>query len=88
MCYTDNICIPCKVNSRMVHALVYFVQGLGSQVYFSLGDRRVSAKSIIGVLSLGLYKDADIKVSTFNEDCKLAEHELKLVLGYLRKMGE
>ena len=88
MCYTDNFLVSYTVNSRMIHRLVYFIQGLGSQVYFSLGDRRVNAKSIIGVLSLGIHNGAEIKVSVFNEDCKLAEHELRLVIGYLRKMGE
>ena len=88
MCYTDNVIFKCNINSRVVHALVYFIQGLGSQVYFAIGDRRVNAKSIIGVLSLGIHNGAEIKVSVFNEDCKLAEHELRLVIGYLRKMGE
>lgn len=88
MCYSENIIIPCEVNGRMVHALVYFMQGLGSCVYFTINDRTVNGKSMIGVLSLGINKGDSIKISVVNDDELVGEEELLRIALYIRGLGE
>lgn len=88
MCETEIVIIPCEITGRMVHALSYFTQGMSSRVYFANKDRTVSAKSIIGLLSLGINKGDKVQVSIVNNDENTGNNELQLVVDYMRKMGE
>lgn len=89
MCYSENIIIPCEVNGRMVHALVYFMQGLGSCVYFNNADRSVNAKSIIGVLSFGLHKGSEFTIAVVNKhDDNTGKEELYRAVKYIRGLGD
>lgn len=88
MCYSENIIIPCEVNGRMVHALVYFMQGLEGSVYLTVGERSVNAKSIIGVLSLGLSKGSEVMITISGDDKDKGEGELLKVVRYVRGLGE
>lgn len=88
MCGTENIVIPCEVSGRIIHALSYFVQSMSSRVYLSNRDRTVSAKSIIGLLSLGINKGDRVQVSVVNDDIDTGNEELKKIVDYMRKMGE
>lgn len=88
MCSVENTIIKGKVNSRIVHLLVYYLQGFCSQIYFSNRGRTVNAKSILGVLSLGLVSDDEVQISIVNEDIDTANKELKKIIRYLQRMGE
>lgn len=88
MCYSNNVIIPCNINGRMIHALVYFMQGLGSSIYFTINDRTVNGKSMIGVLSLGINKGDSIKISVVNDDELVGEEELLRIALYIRGLGE
>ena len=88
MCYSENITIPCELTGRMIHNLVYFVQGLGSSVYFAANDRTVSGKSIIGVLSLGFNKGNEVKVSVVNDDQVIGKEELWNIVRFVRELGD
>ena len=88
MCYSENITIPCELTGRMVHGLVYFVQEQTSGVYFAVGDRTVNAKSIIGVLSLGLGQNSEVAVSVINDDDKVGEYEMLKIRQYVRGLGD
>lgn len=88
MCYSENIIVPCEVNGRMVHALVYFMQGLEGSAYFTVGERSVNAKSIIGVLSLGLSKGSEVMITILGDDKDKSEGELLKAVRYVRGLGE
>lgn len=88
MCYSNNVIIPCNINGRMIHSLVYFTQGLGSSIYFAINDRTVNGKSMIGVLSLGINKGDSIKISVVNDDEVVGEEELLRIVLYIRGLGE
>lgn len=88
MCGTEITTIPCEITGRIIHALSYFVQGMSSRVYLSNRDRTVSAKSIIGLLSLGINKGDSVQVSVLNDDTDTGNEELKKIVDYMRKMGE
>ena len=88
MCGTEITIIPCEVSGRIIRALSYFIQGMSSRVYLSNRDRTVSAKSIIGLLSLGINKGDRVQVSVLNDDTDTGNEELKKIVDYMRKMGE
>ena len=88
MCYSENIIIPCEVNGRMVHALVYFMQGFEGSAYLTVGERTVNAKSIIGVLSLGLSKCSKVMITISSDDKDKGEGELLKAVRYVRDLGE
>ena len=88
MCYSENITIPCELTGRMVHGLVYFMQGFGSSIYFNWQDRSVNAKSIIGVLSLGLHKGSEFVIAVVNEDEDTGKEELYRAVKYVRGLGD
>ena len=88
MCSVENAIINGRINSRTVHLLVYYLQGFCSQIYFSNRGRTVNAKSILGILSLGLMTGDEVQVSIVNDDIDTANEELKKIISYLRKIGE
>ena len=72
----------------MVHALVYFMQGLEGSAYLTVGERSVNAKSIIGVLSLGLSKGSEVMVTISSNDKDKGEGELLKAVHYVRGLGD
>lgn len=88
MCYSENIIIPCEVSGRIAHALVYFMQGLEGGAYLTVGERTVNAKSIIGVLSLGLSKGSEVMIIISSDDKNRGEGELLKAVRYVRGLGE
>ena len=71
---TRNVTIQ---NSIGLHArpATFFIQKANSfkcSVWVEKGDRRVNAKSLLGVLSLGIAKDMEITLITDGEDEKEA----------------
>ena len=87
MCGIENIKVLAEVNGRLIHSLVYFIQGLSSQVFLANKDRTVNAKSILGVLSLGLTKGDDVQVSVVNDNIDIANDELKKIIEYFGELG-
>lgn len=87
MCGIENIKVLVEVNGRLIHSLVYFIQGLSSQVFLANKDRTVNAKSILGVLSLGLTKGDDVQVSVVNDNIDRANDELKKIIEYFGRLG-
>lgn len=87
MCGIENIKVLAEVNGRLIHSLVYFIQGFSSQVFLANKDRTVNAKSILGVLSLGLTKGDDVQVSVVNDNIDIANDELKKIIEYFGELG-
>lgn len=88
MCCIENIIIPFEINGRAIHQLVYFTQGLQSGVYISAHGRTVNCKSIIGVISLGLYRGDTIQISVLNDDGENASKDIQRILCYIRNCGD
>lgn len=87
MCGIENIKVLAEVNGRLIHSLVYFIQGLSSQVFLANKDRTVNAKSILGVLSLGLTKGDNVQISVVNDNIDRANDELKKIIEYFERLG-
>lgn len=63
-----QIKIDKPITGRLVHQIVYFISELSSDVYISNEQgRSVNAKSIIGVLSLGIASNDIITINVYNK---------------------
>lgn len=85
LCSIENIIISYDISGRFVHQLVYFLQGLESNVFFSAHDRTINAKSMIGVLSLGLSKGDSVQISVVNDNPDTLNMEIKKIISYMRQ---
>lgn len=54
-----------------------------SHVFFIKGDRKVNAKSIIGLISLDLHEGDEIIIYVSGVDIKNLERDIELVIGIL-----
>lgn len=65
------------INSRQAANFVYNIQALQSDVWLTKCNRRVNAKSILGVLSINIQKGDKIELSFSNND----ENDIKTVIN-------
>lgn len=75
--YSITIVQERTINSRQAANFVYSIQTLHSDVWITKCDRRVNAKSILGVLSINIQKGDKIELSFSNND----ENEIKTVIN-------
>lgn len=62
-----QITIDKQLTGRLVHQIVYYISELKSDVYISnTKGRSVNAKSIIGVLSLGIKTNDIVTINVYN----------------------
>lgn len=65
------------INSRQASNFVYNVSALHSDIWITKNDRRINAKSILGVLSINIQKGDLIELS-FSEENK---NEITMVVN-------
>lgn len=74
------------LHARASAKLTQAATGFGSEIWLSRGDRRVNAKSIMGVMMLAAGKGAKITIEAEGED---AEAALATILALISdKFGE
>ena len=72
-----------KTDDHRVAMLVQIASRFQSSIYMSEGSRRVNAKSIMGMMALGINNGAELYVSAEGED---EEDAISAISGYL--LGE
>lgn len=70
--------------ARPVAVLVQKASQFDSKVYIQSGDKKINAKSIMGMMSLGLSQGEEIVVSADGED---EENALQDLSAYLKNVG-
>ena len=65
------------LEARPVALLVQVASQFESDIYIESGNKRVNAKSIMGMMSLGLDNGAAVKVTTAGEDEDKAMDEIE-----------
>lgn len=72
-----KIQIPSGLEARPVALLVQVASQYESSVYVECGDKKVNAKSIMGMMSLGLAagEDVDIIIDGLDEDAAMSNIE-------------
>ena len=63
-----RICLPEGLEARPIALLVQVASQYESSVYVECGDKKVNAKSIMGMMSLALPSGEELTVTTSGED--------------------
>lgn len=67
---------PAGLDSKAAALLVQKVSKYSSSIWLEKGERRANAKSLLGLLSLGIEKQATISIITDGEDEEKAAREI------------
>lgn len=81
---TIKVNLVADAEARPVAVLVQKASQYESKVYIQSGERRINAKSIMGMMSLGLAQDEEVIVSAEGNDEEAAVENLA---QYLRNAG-
>ena len=81
---TIKVNLSGDVEARPVAVLVQKASQYDSKVFIQSGDKKINAKSIMGMMSLGLNQDEEVTVSAEGEDEKAA---VENIASYLRNAG-
>ena len=76
--------LTADVEARPVAVLVQKASQFESRVFIQSGDKRINAKSIMGMMSLGLSQDAEVTVSAEGED---EQDAVEGIVSYLKNVG-
>lgn len=67
--------------ARPVAVLVQTASQFDSKLYIKLEDKNINAKSIMGMMSIGLTQDSEVTVTAEGDD---EEKALETIVNYLR----
>lgn len=67
--------------ARPVAVLVQTASQFDSKIYIKLEDKNINAKSIMGMMSIGLTQDSEVTVTAEGDD---EEKALETIANYLR----
>lgn len=81
---TIRVNLSGDAEARPVAVLVQKASQFDSKVYIQSGDKRINAKSIMGMMSLGLNQDEEVTVSAEGADEKAAVED---ITSYLKNAG-
>ena len=73
---TIRVNLSADAEARPVAVLVQKASQFESKVYIQSGEKKINAKSIMGMMSLGLVQGAEIVVSADGTDADAAVEEL------------
>lgn len=65
---TIKVNLAADAEARPVAVLVQKASQYESKVYIQAGDKKINAKSIMGMMSLGLTQDEEVTISAEGED--------------------
>ena len=80
--FTKQTTVKCEAGLHNRQA-TYFIQKANeykSSLWLEMGDRRINAKSLLGVLSMGVVQDSDVTLITDGPDEEEAVEELAKML--------
>ena len=73
--------LAADAEARPVAVLVQKASQFESKVYIESGDKKINAKSIMGMMSLGLAQDTEVIVYAEGDDAQEAVNELVAYLN-------
>lgn len=81
---TVNVNLTADAEARPVAVLVQKASQFESKVFIQSGDKKINAKSIMGMMSLGLSQDEEITVCAEGDDEQAAVTD---IVAYLKNAG-
>ncbi len=73
---TIQVNLSADAEARPVAVLVQKASLFESKVYIQSGDKKINAKSIMGMMSLGIVQGAEVTISAEGADAQEAVEEL------------
>ncbi|MCM1179526.1 MAG: HPr family phosphocarrier protein [Clostridium sp.] len=73
---TIQVNLSADAEARPVAVLVQKASQFESKVYIQSGDKKINAKSIMGMMSLGISQGAEVSISAEGADAEEAVEEL------------
>lgn len=73
---TIQVNLPADAEARPVAVLVQKASQYESKVYIQSGEKKINAKSIMGMMSLGIAQGEEITISAEGADAEAAVDEL------------
>ncbi|HHX30138.1 MAG TPA: HPr family phosphocarrier protein [Clostridiaceae bacterium] len=79
----ENVIFHCKEETLMkaVAMLIQISSGFNASIYIAKDGRRANAKSLLGVLSLGISDGDHLEISADGDDGSSALYELASYMG-------
>ncbi len=74
------VVVETGLEARPAALFVQLASGFNSKINISIGNRIVNAKSIMGVISLGILDEQEVKIAAEGEDQDQAVKELEAFL--------
>lgn len=81
---TVNVNLPTGSEARPVAVLVQIASKYESKISIVSGDKRINAKSIMGMMSLGFINGDSLTVEAEGKD---AENAIKEIAEYIESVG-
>ena len=81
------ILIPFEITGRNAHKIVYSTQELKSSIYFKKDNRCINAKSLIGLLSLGIKKNDIITVNFYADREDVIDDDIQNIKKIINDIG-
>ena len=78
---TTAVSIPAGLEARPVAQLVQVASQFNSEIYVEVGKKKVNAKSIMGMMTLGLDAGEEITLSANGEDEEAAMSSIEQYLS-------
>ena len=75
-----RICLPEGLEARPIALLVQVASQYESSVYVECGDKKVNAKSIMGMMSMGLQSGDEVIITVNGEDEEVAMENIEKYL--------
>lgn len=74
------------MTGRIAHRIVYFLQELKSSVYFEAPKQCVDAKSLAGILSLGLKKGDIFNIHCYSDNEEQVNSDMVKIIDFLKEI--
>lgn len=87
MCYSKNLVAPCGLYGRNAIKLNQILNKVDGEIWIEKRglDRKCNAKSILGLLSLGIEKGEEITISTMSPNYELVFNNIDNIIKEFRE---
>lgn len=75
---------PAGMHARPASKVAHLAANFDEEIHLTYKERTIDAKSIMGLMSLGVPKDAELTISSEGEN---AEETIEAIIDEMRKLG-
>lgn len=83
-----SVQIPCQINGRLAHRIIYSVQPIKSSIFVFHNGRNVNAKSLLGILSLQLKEKDIIDITCYHDNEYQVKEDIEEVENIFKNINQ